>query len=686
MSDVIQFECTGCGMPYRVAANYAGREFACKQCQSKLSVPQPNTEPIRIEAEVEMTSGTQVMRRTTPSGRTVAVNPNQVFARSRETSGRLAAVKPPPKKKSSAGLVIAIVAVLLIVGGAGAAFALGVFDSKPGGADSPVAANNAADNNKPPEVLSPRERILKQIDTPGLSAAELLALYEEGEKASMGGVDMATIGKRVVEALVKNDSGFSDAELMAFAEKQIALNARLEAESVYSLVIQRNRGKDQPSAESVLAREKLGQSKVDFDSALERLESVLATGVVPDLEPVRDEVITLARTSDHGWVPAATQQRFSEIAASIEAAEAEVAQIRSTDPFRFKVVEVERVFKAQAASKTGSWITIAREPYVLLVQLHADETEEAAMIRMQKPISALEQFPEFFNTIFVKPMGLKRTVPTNVPDSERDGEPMVIKLFRDQSRWAVHLREQGLGHIDASKAAIVTERDTGHASLVYRVERDHLIQMVRAMIDMSFFNHHPNPPTTQEEQDNFRPYVSPFLNDILHMVMAISNLNTTGNVMTWSFFITDRATITNLGEWRKQFTKRDERVVSFGGPAATAKQVVHARTRDELAAAMKANLESYDGWIDADLMFYTERRNLETYCHFYQRGLAQFLFNWGPDGKPRYRDQFVEFLKLEYAGELTGDTYAAEFERVFGIKNGDWSALEADFASFQSGR
>jgi hypothetical protein len=673
-------------MPYRVAANYAGREFACKQCQTKLSVPQPNTEPIRIEAEVEMTSGTQVMRRTTPSGRTVAVNPNQVFARSRETSGRLASVKPPQQKKSSAGLVIAIVAVLLIAGGVGAAFALGVFDSKPDGADSPVAVDNAAGTDKPPEALSPRERILKQIDAPGLSAAAALELYADGEKAGLGGVDMATIGKRVVDTLIIDDSGFSDAELMAFAEKQMALNARREAESVYSLIIERNRSKDEPSAESVLAREKLGQAKVDFDSALERIESVLATGVIPDLEPVRDEVITLARSSDHGWVPASTQQRFSEIAASIEAAEAEVEQIRSTDPFRFKVVEVERVFKTQAASKTGRWITIARAPYVLLVQLHADETEEAALIRMQKPISALEQFPEFFNEAFVKPMGLKRTVPTSVPDSERAGEPMVIKLFRDQSHWAVHLRDQGLGHIDTGKTPIVTELTTGHASLVYRVERDHLIQMVRAMIDMSFFNHHPTPPKTQEEQDTFKPYVSPFLNDILHMVMAISNLNTTGTVMTWSFFITDRATITNLGEWRKQFTKRDERVVSFGGPAATAKQVVHARSRDDLAAAIKANLESYDGWIESDLVFYTERRNLETYCHFYQRGLAQFLFNWGPDGKPRYREQFVEFLKLEYSGQVTADNYAAEFERVFGIKNGDWSALEADFASFQSGR
>lgn len=687
MADVITFDCTSCGLPYKVAASYAGREFACKKCGARLCVPKPGQQAaFEVKPEVEMDSGSEVMRRMTPSGRSVAVDPTRVFTRERETSQRMAAVSGPAQKKSGgSGLLIgAIVAgVVLLGGGAATVFLLLGKESA-----APEAGNGTRVAVDTPSAAEPseRDRLMARLDE-GLDAAGLLTLREEAA-GKVEPDDMTVINQRLVRALTSEQGGnLSDARLMEIAAGFEQAKSRADAERVYTVLLHRHKQTDPRPEVYTEARRRLGYVRLDIPAQLERATALLATGVVDGMQEVKDSLQEIETRLDDGWSTADDKARFEQAVSALDDAEAAVENIRKTDPFRFKLATARAEFSKEKASGIGNWVSFGRDPYVIFVQLLTGEDEAAAAARLDDALSAAEQFPEFFNTELRDALDLKRTLPSSLPADKREDAPIVIKLFRNASYWRAYLRDHGYGDVDTTRARTFTQPGTGHVSMVYDQEEPgrttKLATFVRALIDVSLYNYHPHAPTTLEEDESFRAYNAFILEYWLHNAILVTSRNRqTGEYTFWN---DDPRFARTLNTWRKPFAKDpNDRFNSIGGQVFMVRDLVKATDLTSLRTVVSEKIATFEGWSEGDLLVGRQTANLDAVTQGYLRGLYQFLWHWGPDDSPKYRAKFQKFIRMDLAGEVNKDDPLPAFEKAFGLDEAAWKELEADFTTYQT--
>lgn len=688
MSEVITFDCTGCGMPYRVASSYAGRDFTCKKCGTRLAVPQPGQSVgYQVDPNVELDSGGEVMRRTTPSGRQVRTDPTRVFAKQRETSARMAAVGGTPEegqKKSSKAPLIAVVGVVVLLGiGLAAAFALGAFNTNGSTGNDAVADGNTA--TTPVQTAdSERQRILKQIDVSGQTAAQFLELLKQGEDAKLEGPDLALIGKKAVAALLEEEgAGYSDAELLSFAGRMDKLNAISEAKNLYMLVVKRNRGKPEKSDEYLTARKLLGDTLLDFGAQITRGTELQDSGVVPAAKALNEELLAMESRADEGWAGAADTARFGEIVKLLDEGAAEYERIKATDPFRLTVAKARARFGLEKASSIGNWITISVEPYVIFCQQQDDESEADTRRRIQSALDAAEVFPGFFEEEILKPLKLTRSLPSDLPEAERDGTAFEVLLFRSASYWKPYLKAHDIRDVDPATISTVTEPGSGRISMVYENEAESLGKFLRMMVDCHLYNYHPNAPKTRAEDEEFVAYQSYWLNS--YWAAALSFTSRSGSTGKFSFFTNDPRPRALLKRLRLPYaiSATTGRIDSFGGPAFTARQIVGLTKLEEAAAITRANFESYGGWESTYLDIVTNSTNTASLLRSYMHALILFTYFGDGDDHP-YREKLMKFIRMDLDGEVDRDAPLPAFEKAFGLDEDGWQKFEADFTAWQT--
>ncbi|MCA8912940.1 MAG: hypothetical protein KDB82_14670 [Planctomycetes bacterium] len=687
MSDAITFDCTGCGMPYKVAASYAGREFNCKKCGTRLCVPQPGQQVGEyIDAsEVELDSGSEVMRKT-DSGRQVKVDPTRVFKRQRETSARMAAVGPQEgQKKSGKGVLIAVVAVLVLAGaGVGAAFALGAFSGNSGSANQGVAAGNTAQAPKEEEE-SARDKILKQVDVSGQSAAEFMDLFKQAEAAKLDDVDLAMVGKRVVQTMIEGQgAGFSDADLMAFAERMKALHVPGDADGLYRLVVSRNRGKSQKSEQYAQAHKQLGDTLLDFDKQVTRATELKDSGVIEGADKLYDELLEMESRADEGWAVLADKNRFEELTKELDAGEIELERIKKEDPFRITVAEADARFRLEKVSTQGEWHTVVQQPYIFFVQEQGTETEAEIRTRMESALLAASQFPTFFQDTLVKPLKLNRALPAELSQQERDAAPFEVLVFRSKSYWSAYLRSHTDDPNTVSEGTDFIEPGTGRTSIVYEEEKDSLGKFLTMLVDSGLYNFHPDAPKTPEEAKTFVPLHSYVLGEcLIKALWASSRSRTTGE---YKFFFVPDSIQTLLQRLQLPYeVASNGKINSFGGPAFTARQIVSFTKWEDAKPVLRANLESYEGWDETYLAIITNDSNTRSLMQNYMHALIVFAYYYESNGSALYRDKLMKFIRMDLDGEATGDKQLPAFEKAFELDEAGWKTFEADFVKWQKG-
>ena len=688
MSDSISFTCA-CGKEYRVAASYAGREFGCKQCGARLSVPMPGQAPPGPnETSVELGSGGEVMRRTTASGRQLAADPTRVFAKQRENSARMAPVGAggATAQKSKKPILIAVVAlVLLLGGGLGAAAVLGVFSSGDSSNQQTAHSNNTAiDPAAKPD--GDRENILKQLDVPGQTAADLVKLLKQADDAELDALDVVMVARKLVSAIsAERGAGFSDADLMLLAARLEKLNARMDADTLYGVIIARDRDLPEKPPEFRQAHERLGHAWVDMGAHIVRAGELRDTGVVEGMSELHDELVAIDGRSDNGWLLGPEKSRVEEIAKLIDEAQTRYEAIKRDQPFLIGVARAKQQFSLESASRFGKWETFIREPFVIHLQLQSDETRDAASFRLEAALEATEQFVPFYRTEIVKALGLTRMLPSDVDQAQRDSAPFVIKLFRNSSYLEAHVKATGVKHLPSNTIARFTEPGTGHSCMVWEDETASLGGYVRALVDVILFNYHPHAPVTREEDDNFKPYSAYLLSSYFNFAMSIYGTRNGTSGREFLFFANDIGAARTLITWRRPFSKAaNGSIDSLGGQVLTAKDLVTLKNIEGLRQTMKDKIATFDGWGEGDFRAGTADRALDSVSSRYFRGFYMFLYHWGPNGTPKYREKFMKFVRMDLAGEVDADDVLTAFNKAFGLDAAGWKQFESDWTAYQT--
>ncbi|MCA8915180.1 MAG: hypothetical protein KDB90_07195 [Planctomycetes bacterium] len=688
MSDAITFNCTGCGKAYRVAANYAGREFGCKECGTRLSVPVASQrEPGPDDSRVELGSGGEVMRRTT-SGRQVVANPTRVFAKQRETSARMVAVGPAQEDapKSGKRLIIGVVLVLVLAGGGlAAAFAMGVFQSEANTGSQTAEGNNAGTS---PQIQQEdvREKILKQVDVPGQTAADFVNLLKQADEAKLDDLDVVMVARKLVTAISgESGAGFSDADLMLLAARMEKLNARSDADTLYSVIVARNRQKADKPPEFKQAHERLGHVKIDLDATILKAAELRDSGVVTGLDQLHDELLEIEERADDGWVPRIDKTRFDEIVGLVNEAQEKYDLIAKTDPFQLELARARNRFKLEKISKIGSWVSFGREPYVVFCQQQAGEDDEAKTLeRINTALTAATQFPEFFKQTVAEPLGLRRMLPSDLEGDARDKAPFEILLFRDGSYMNAYLREKDIKHVDASKISSLTEPATGRISMVYEDERTSLGKFIRGLVDSAFYNYNPRAPKTQAEDDEYRGFSSYWLN--AYFAAAVSFVTASPTRDEFTYFVNDTRVSELMGRLAGPYKVADNgKIDSFGGPAFTARQILGLTKWEDAQPLMRANLEGYEGWTKNNLDIVTNDTNTRSLLGSYMHALLLFTYFGSPDAEARYREKLIRFIRMDLDGEVDSENPLPAFEKAFGLDEAGWKKFEAEFLAWQKG-
>lgn len=701
MADVINFKCGACGKAFSVKPEYAGRKFACKDCGTRLCVPQAGQDGFHVDAQVEMDSGAEVMRKTTPSGRQVPADPTRVFKKHRETSGRVAAVPQPvavsPESKSSK-LPLVIIALLLLIGGGGvgAAFALGVFEPEEAKTERSAAANRPEGNEPEPEGPddSVRTEIFKELETLGSDSQKLAGLFERAEKAGLRVIDLGTIGRKVVSAMMIDQGGaLTDAQMIQFAGRLNEIDQPGEAIEVYKVIINRHRGSTNPPEEVAEAHRALGRHHIDFTPAITRASDLRDYGIHDDVGGLYDELIEMDARSDNGWVPPADKQRHEAIVARLDEADNEIEALKTEDPFVLEAALVRRRFAGEPLSRHGEWVDFVVEPFIVFVQKqNSRETTESVEQRIKPALERLAPFAAFFKETFIRPMGLERTMPAAVDPHERDGAPFEILLFRGFSHWQNYLNDYSAESLKAHEVSYFMEPGTGRASTVFREEGDtrpqsntrDITQFRWLMAEQQLFCHHPRAPKTKSEHEGFDTLTA-------YVLSAYFRVATTREVVTpgieratYQFFVDDGNPANRLMRFNRPMDIANARDPGLGGPAFTVADLVKASSLTEVERINRERLSSYDGWDEESLDKLLTSANTRAIFAIYLRGFYDFIWNYSGEGEtPKYREKFREFLLKDMQGEVDKEDPSPVFAESFGLGE-DWSEIEGDWLEYQT--
>ena len=688
MSDAIAFACESCGMRYSVAPNYAGRQFACKQCRAHISVPSITTIFARSAAaapKVELDWGEAVMRKS-DSGRTSArkplADPTRVFTR----QAAEAAPPPPPAPKSNAPLIAVVVAVVIIGGGVAAGFALGVFGGKAASNAPATAAGNAPANEpgvQAPKELAPREKLLAELKDPNLDAMSLIAIWDRAGDAGLSAAELKELMSRIgSQVLSERGAGKTPDELIALGDRFRDAGHEGAANSIWSFVVESG-GKKRPRPEAyAVAHARLGRQHVDFEPALqiEQLE------VLPSAATLRQDLEALRDTGVDGWVTGAVEGEFRNLVGKVEALEREVERLRTQDPFRLHVAEERRRMRGFELWKLTHFLVIEEKPFLMFVERRTNETDEQALERVSHARAVIYEFTDWYRTEFADPVGLTPAYPSTEADAKaREGFPHTYVLLRDTSRWNSYLRDAGYTRQDHEGAKWFIEPGTGRMSTVYVDQPSHLDELIDAVAETVVRRFHPRAPSNLEEAKVFRPYGGHFVANwiVRSMKQTSLNINRGNNVITCTFFNKTPSFFENLKRWAGPYEKGLGMPNAFGGHALTIRQMMASQTDEGLAERMGKNLKGFGGWTADEIEITTTGTNFRVVLISHGYGLFLFLWHQQESGKFKYRSQLVKLLHAEMQ-TLDREGAEARFAEAFRLKSdADWKRLQDEFAKFQ---
>lgn len=700
MADVITFSCPQCDMPYRVAVANAGRNFVCKNCNTNVRVPAQSTPSAPVimpapETEVLMDQGAQVIRKT-DSARRATVDPTRMITRN---SGRLlgasgapagpAPATPAAASKSKTPLIVAAVLLVVLLGGVGLAAAMGAFSSH--NAPGPVAGGNENGNSpsgQPKAETGEREKILAEAAAPSRTGPGMIKLYTRAINAKLSVLDLAAIATDAVDR-IHNENGqdLDDNAILDFGELLQAHEMGGEAQRLYLLVARRHKDKtDAPP--SLLRAQKLRKlEKVDFAAALALADDVVLSGLVDGTEPLRAELAKLQQESDNGWATGVAAARVAEIEAELKKHKAEIERIGRDQPFRVVAATAIRQFKTQKAATRGSWGIEVHQPLIIYYERGKNETDSTALNRCLPAIQGLSQFIEFFQREWIEPMGLKRSLPTDLAETERQSAPVEILLFEERQNWRAYLSDNRITGVDTTRESMHIDQGRGRLTLLL-AEGD--TGVVQAMTQMTAFCIEAWHPRARETRNlpSFKTYA---IEVILAAAISLCRRTPDGSDTTFEFFYPDRRWVRVLHKWRQPFAVDAQGSIdSFGGPGMRLKDLVSMKGPRDFTDRFMANIGKYTGWTkeQSDRVEQGLRdpggRLLGTILEPYLRAFAMFLWHYEKDGKPRYRDAFRRYLVMDLEGKVTADNQLEKFTEAFGLDEAGWKTIEREFEEYQS--
>ncbi|MBX3460195.1 MAG: hypothetical protein KF696_09600 [Planctomycetes bacterium] len=683
MADTISFTCPECAKAYKVAAEYAGRSFNCKQCGYALTVPAV------IEPQVEMGSGTAVMRKT-DSGRVVPVkpsnNPTQVFVKQRESE-----VVAPPAPKSKAPLLAGVGVLVLVVAGVGIAAALGVFKAK-----EPVAAGNAPQTaaNKPDEPEKPkitrREDILNRLVAPGQRLPDFIALYRQGLEAKLEAGDIAELAEAVSRAAWDEKGGeMGDDELLALADELKGVRNDVPTDTLRRVVVERHLGKREKPAAWEEAQRLLGREPYDFGKQVERATMLHDSGVLEGADGLREDLLKLEARSIEGWVLKEERTRLREIEGSLDALAAELERIRREDPFRLVAYRVKSEVSKELFYPRGKWQVVATAPVVAFIEVRRSDTEAGARREAERAVKLVKAMLEWYTANIAT--DFKRTVPTGIEDqAQRDSEPWVLLLFGSMDSWRGYLSENR-SLIDTSAVGHFLDHPRGRLSCVFTGNERDMNELQLGAARLAIDSYHPDAPKELDERGAFQRTSSFLLSR--YLAECISNVDDADEPKQFMSLMegqnrAPRMYRSLLKRWRQPFNRDQRGINSFGGPALTAKDVLSLQSLAEVADAFDRNCKRYADWPEEMLSGVVE--NIRTRANQqvevarpYCMGLMLFLYNYEVGGKPVYRDRLLKFIRAYVGGSEPEGSQLEVFNRTFGLDDAGWAKLEQQFNEFQ---
>ena len=683
MADAISFTCPDCSKAYKVAGEYAGRQFACKQCGNQITVPAVFAEP-----QVEMGSGTAVMRKT-DSGRVVqVVAPTQAFSRQRETT-IIAAQQAP--KKSPLPILVGVGAVILIVAVLGIAAAFGAFSSSTGDgqdhAAGPIGANQGAKDPDAPKV-SRREEIMNRLNTPGLVLRDFLSLYRQAQEAKLASADLSLLAESVVKAAWEEQGGeLSDADLMALALELKGMRNDVPTDTLRRTVVERYRGKKDKPEVWAQAQGLLGRQFYDFGPQVTRATELHDSGVLTGADLLANELREIEKKSDEGWVLKPQFERLQAIATLLDELAIELGRIARNEPFRLVTAQVRREVSAERFHGRGKWLVDAGEPLIVFAEIGRRSSESETRPEAERARKSAAAILDWYRANVATPLALTRSVPAGIEaQAERDKAPIVLVLFATQDSWRAYLSDLRAG-IDTARNKTFIEHTRARLSGVLPADQSETNDLLYGLACMAVDLWHPKAPRELDDKAEFRRATTYFLSR--YFAACISKAD--DSYAPRDFLQDSGAHRRFLARWLKPFEQDavNGGVNSFGGPVARVKDLVAMKDAVDFPDIFEKHISGY-GWPEdvargTVASMRTDSRTLALVMQQYCIGLIMFLYHHEDGGKPVYREKLLKYFKLDLDGTVTKDNQLEVFTKTFALDEGGWTALEAQFRKYQEG-
>ncbi|MBK8208302.1 MAG: hypothetical protein IPK87_16115 [Planctomycetes bacterium] len=683
MADAISFTCPDCSKAYKVAGEYAGRQFACKQCGNQLTVP-----AIFAEPQVEMGSGTAVMRKT-DSGRVVqVVAPTQAFSQQRETTITAA---QQARKKSPLPVLVGVGAVVLVAVVLVTALALGAFSSSVGdGQDhpaGPIGANQSAQDPDVPKV-SRRDDIMNRLNTPGLALRDFLSLFRQAQEAKLDSADLSLLAEAVVKAAWDEQGGeLSDADLMALALELKGMRNDVPTDTLRRTVVERYRGKKDKPEVWAQAQGLLGRQFYDFGPQVTRATGLHDSGVLTGADVLANELRDIESKSDEGWVLKPQLERLQQIATSLDELAAELARIARDEPFRLVAAQVQREVSAERFHARGKWLMDVAEPLIVFAEVGRRSSESETRPEAERARQSAAALLEWYRANVATPLELTRSLPAGIESqSERDKAPIVLVLFATQDSWRAYLSDLR-ATIDTARNKTFIDHTRGRLSGVIPADQSDTNDLLHGLARLAVDLWHPKAPRELDEKAEFRRATTYFLSR--YFAACISKADDSFAPRDFMQDTGDHRRF--LARWIKPFEQDavNRGVNSFGGPAATVKDLVGMKDSADFPDIFEKHIAGYS-WPEEVAKstvnsLRTDSRTLALVMQQYCIGLIMFLYHHEAGGKPVYREKLLKYFKADIDGTVTKDNQLEIFTKTFALDEAGWTELEAQYRKYQEG-